>query len=85
MPTLPASKPHVVLRWENDYNQHGAYLVAVFFRHPTKRQLKELFPRWSDKRIIHLLGGGGRVDAEETWYRLIAIDEGVEYKDEEQA
>ncbi|PRY51508.1 hypothetical protein B0I27_10794 [Arcticibacter pallidicorallinus] len=65
----------------NDYDQHGDYLVAVFFQKPTRQELlktlyggkginKEYYPN-QHKLVGHILTGGGRTEEMEyQWYYL---------------
>lgn len=65
----------------NDYDQHGSYFEEVYKDKPTPEQLKDfLLSRgeihvrnvsdYIEKRVNHLLNGGGRLDSEHVWYTL---------------
>ena len=58
----------VLTREVNDYDQHGAYFVAVFGCKPTHEQLTAL--EVPTHRLRHVLNGGGRIDSEYEWFNL---------------
>lgn len=79
------SKPKVwVLTFEtNDYDQRGAYFVAVFGKKPTHEQLADALKGGSEfptdimgaiAFLERLLAGGGRKGAEHSWYNLEEVD-----------
>ena len=74
------SKVWVLTTEHNDYNQHGAYFVAVFQKKPSLAKLAEWFANNENISfpsvmagiafLEHLLSGGGRKDSEDQWYIL---------------
>lgn len=58
----------ILTREVNEYNQEGAYFIAVFGVKPSHNELSDLgVPR---NRLRHVLNGGGRVFNDEEWYEL---------------
>lgn len=79
------AKPKVwVLTFEtNDYDQRGAYFLAVFGKKPTYEQLADTLKGGSDfpadimgaiAFLERLLKGGGRQGDEHTWYNLEEVE-----------
>jgi hypothetical protein len=64
----------------NDYDQHGAYFVAVFLDKPTRERLLAAIPedaRWHPEGVSlidHILAGGGRQKHEDHWYELKEVE-----------
>jgi len=66
---------YVILEEVNDYDQYGAYFVALYTTRPSSEQLEQIFK--NANLVEHLLKtGGGRIENEDTWYYLIEIEEG---------
>ena len=73
------SKLWIVTRAENQYDQMGEYFVGGFIKKPSFQDLKKMMPDLSDVVIGKLTRGGGRQDAENTWYYLNDVDIGIEF------
>lgn len=68
----------------NDYDQHGAYFVAVFLSKPSIEQLAECCADHKIdisctiaagiKSLHHLRNGGGRIGTESVWYNLEEVE-----------
>lgn len=66
----------------NDYDQHGSYFEEAYANKPSYQQVEqflvdrgEVFKGrhcgdYVEKRVHHLLDGGGRIDSEHVWYTL---------------
>lgn len=64
----------------NDYDQHGAYLEAIWQSKPTIEQLAKHFKYLKSEMvgsfmgalefILHIQKGGGRQGTEHQWYNL---------------
>ena len=67
-----AMKVWVLTREENQYDQFGEYFDAVFSKKPTVEQVMEHVG--SKKIAEHVLGSGGRISDEDTWYFLREVD-----------
>ena len=67
-----AMKIWVLTREENQYDQFGEYFDAVFSKKPTVEQVMEHVG--SKKTAEHVLGSGGRISDEDTWYFLREVD-----------
>jgi hypothetical protein len=59
----------------NDYDQHGEYFVAAYYKKPTFQQLKELIKQ-DDVTVGKLTSGGGRQKWENQWWYLREVSEG---------
>ncbi len=68
----------------NDYDQHGVYLEEVYKERPTAQQVEDFLidcgqvfrgqsSDYLEKRVNHLLEGGGRIDSEHVWYMLYEV------------
>ena len=63
----------VLTREINQYDQDGAYYMAVFANKPTVGQLKK--HKLSDEEADHVLRtGGGRLRVEYEWYFLNEVE-----------
>lgn len=63
----------VLTREINQYDQDGAYYMAVFANKPTVEQLKK--HKLSDEEAKHVLRtGGGRLRVEYEWYFLNEVE-----------
>lgn len=63
----------VLTREINQYDQDGAYYMAVFANKPTVKQLKK--HKLSDEEAEHVLRtGGGRLRVEHEWYFLNEVE-----------
>ena len=69
----------VLTREINEYHQEGEYLVAVFGRKPSIRELCEL-DSITEKTAKYIWKGGGRINDEDEWFFLSEIQEGVQYQ-----
>lgn len=67
------TKVWILTEEHNDYDQYGAYFVAVFANKPTKEQLKKY--DILDEEVEHVLAGGGRGNEwANVWYWLTEIE-----------
>jgi hypothetical protein len=64
----------VVTREINEYDQDGAYFVAVYTDMPDFTQLKALLPQETDTTIGKLTRGGGREKDEQEWFYLEEVE-----------
>ena len=68
----------------NDYDQHGAYFLAVFQTKPSIKELADWFSVHEGMGfpnimagisfLEHLLKGGGRREYEDNWYNLEFVE-----------
>lgn len=70
----------VVTRAINQYNQDGEYLVCVFVRKPSFKELRKILPDETNETIGRLTRGGGRKKTENEWFMLTEIESGEVYK-----
>lgn len=69
----------VVVRSINEYNQDGEYFECAFTKKPSFQDLKTTLGL-DDITIGKLTRGGGRQNSEDTWYNLVEIRSGEQYK-----
>lgn len=70
---------YVITQAYNDYDQHGEYLVAVFFNKPSVREIHQTL-KCSHELAKHIETGGGRKETEDNWYYMTPLEVGKLYQ-----
>lgn len=69
----------VLTKAYNDYDQYGDYLVSAYNERPTAEQIAKA-AECDLEYANHILGGGGRLNSEGSWFFLTEIRNGEIYK-----
>ena len=77
---MNSNQVYVLTRSHNDYDQHGEYFVAVFDKLPNYQQLVALGV--PTNRVRYVTNGGGRINNDEVWFKLIKANFGENYSED---